>query len=93
MSEPTTLQIYPGASGELTLYDDDGESLGYRDGADPKTIWICARWDDHARRLVIEADRRLKKWPGGKRKFTIKVVGRTNSKTVEFHGLRETVVF
>jgi len=87
------LRIYPGASGELTLYDDDGESLGYRDGSDPKTVWIRVRWDDGARRLVIEADRRMKKWPGSKREFTIKIVGGTNSKTVEFNGLQETVFF
>jgi len=93
VSEPTTLRIYPGASGELTLYDDDGESLGYRDGSDPKTVWIRVRWDDGARRLVIEADRRMKKWPGSKREFTIKIVGGTNSKTVEFNGLQETVFF
>lgn len=93
VSEPTTLRIYPGAGGEFTLYDDDGESLGYRDGSDPKTIWIRFRWNDEARRLVMEADPRMKKWPGGKRGFTIEVVGGAHPKAVEFHGQRQTVVF
>jgi len=93
VSEPTTLRIYPGAGGEFTLYDDDGESLGYRDGSDPKAIWIHLRWDDAARRLLIAADPRMKKWPGGKRRFTIELVGDAHSKAVEFHGQRETVVF
>jgi alpha-glucosidase/alpha-D-xyloside xylohydrolase len=67
VSEPTTLRVYPGASGTFTLYDDDGQSLGYRDGSDSKTIWIRFRWDDAARKLVIEPDPRMKKWPGLRR--------------------------
>jgi alpha-glucosidase/alpha-D-xyloside xylohydrolase len=93
VSEPTILRICPGASGQFTLYDDDGESLGYRNGSDPKTIWIRFRWDDKTRRLVIESDPRMKKWPGGKRSFTVKMVGDKRSNPVEFHGQRETVTF
>jgi len=48
VSEPTILRICPGASGQFTLYDDDGQSLGYRNGSDPKTIWIRFHWDDKA---------------------------------------------
>jgi alpha-glucosidase (family GH31 glycosyl hydrolase)/cyclophilin family peptidyl-prolyl cis-trans isomerase len=91
VSEPTTLRICPGANGQFTLYDDDGESLGYRIGSDPRTIWIRFRWDDKTRRLVVDADPRMKKWPGGKRSFTVKVVGDT--RPVEFHGQRETLTF
>jgi len=93
VSEPTTLRIYPDAGGSFTLYDDDGVSLGYRDGSDPKTIWIHLRWEDKERRLVVEPDPRMKKWPGGKRRFAIEVVGGAHSKSVEFQGQRETVVF
>ena len=93
VSEPTTLQIYPGANGEFTLYDDDGESPGYRDGSDPKTVWIRFRWEDAAQRLVVEPDPRMKKWPGGKRDFAVKIAGAVNSKTVAFEGRRLTVVF
>jgi alpha-glucosidase/alpha-D-xyloside xylohydrolase len=93
VTEPTTLQIYPGANGELTLYDDDGESLGYLDGSDPKTTWLRAQWDDHSRRLSIEPDRRMNKWRGNKRKFTVKIAGSAVSKTIAFGGLRETVAF
>lgn len=93
VSEPTTLRIYPGADGKFTLYDDDGESLGYRDGSDPKMIWIRFRWNDEARRLVVEPDPRMKTWPGGKRRFTIELVGGTHSKSVEFHGQREGLSF
>src|SRR5262249_56813982 len=71
VTEPTTLRVYPGADGTFTLYDDDGQSLGYRDGSDAKTVWIRFRWDDVARQLTMEPDRRMKGWPGGVRVFTV----------------------
>lgn len=46
MVEPATLRVHPGANGAFTLYDDDSQSLGYRDASDPKTTWIRFRWDD-----------------------------------------------
>jgi len=92
VTEPTTLQIYPGASGEFTLYDDDGQSLGYRNGSDAKTIWIHFRWDDNARKLTIEPDKRLKNWPGETWTFKVKLVGSdAQPKQVEFRGKRVEV--
>src|SRR4030095_361130 len=75
VTEPTTLRVHPGANGAFTLYVDDGQSLGYRDGSDAQIIWIRVRWDDSARRLTLEPDERMKKWPGGARLFTTEVVG------------------
>jgi len=87
MSEPTTLRVYPGADGAFTLYDDDGQSLGYRDGSDAKTIWIGLRWDNAARRLTLEPDARMKKWPGGVRVFAVEAAGSdAKPKQVEFRG-------
>jgi alpha-glucosidase (family GH31 glycosyl hydrolase) len=87
VTEPTTLQIYPGADGTFNLYDDGGESLGYRDGSDPKTIWIRIHWDDSTHRLTLLPDPRMKQWPGGTRVFTAKIVGSgAESKQVEFRG-------
>ena len=92
VSEPTTLRVYPGASGTFTLYDDDGQSLGYRDGSDSKTIWIRFRWDDAARKLAIEPDPRMKKWPGEMRTFRVEVVGsNARPNAVEFRGKRVEV--
>jgi alpha-glucosidase/alpha-D-xyloside xylohydrolase len=89
MAEPTTLRVYPGANGTFTLYDDDGQSLGYRDGSDAKTVWIRFRWEDAGRRLTIEPDKRMKKWPGGARIFTVEVAGSdAQPKRVEFRGER-----
>jgi alpha-glucosidase/alpha-D-xyloside xylohydrolase len=89
VGEPTTLRVYPGANGTFTLYDDDGESLGYRDGSDPKTVWIRFRWDDAARKLTVEPDKRMKKWPGGARAFLVEIAGSdAQPKRVEFRGKR-----
>jgi alpha-glucosidase/alpha-D-xyloside xylohydrolase len=92
VNEPTTLRVHAGTNGTFTLYDDDGESLGYRDIADPKTIWIRFRWDDSARRLTLEPDERMKKWPGGVRVFAIEAAGSdAQPKRIEFRGERIAV--
>jgi alpha-glucosidase/alpha-D-xyloside xylohydrolase len=92
VTEPTTLRVHPGADGAFTLYDDDGESLGYRNGSDAKTVWVRFRWDDAARRLTLEPDARMKKWPGGVRLYSVEVVGGdAKPKRVEFRGERVVV--
>jgi len=89
VTEPTTIRVYPGADGTFTVYDDDGRSLGYRDGTDPTTVWIKFHWDDKARRLTVEPDPRMKKWPGGVREFAVEIVGGgAKPKRVEFRGER-----
>jgi alpha-glucosidase/alpha-D-xyloside xylohydrolase len=94
VTQPTTLRVFPGADGTFTLYDDDGQSLGYRDGSDPKIVWLRFRWDDAARRLTVEPDARMKRWPGEVRTFTIEVVGSdAQPKPLEFRGERIAVTF
>ena len=92
VSGSTTLRVHPGANGLFTLYDDDGRSLGYRDGSDAKTVWIRFRWDDLARRLTVEPDERMKNWPGGARVFAVETAGSgATPKQVEFRGERVVV--
>jgi alpha-glucosidase (family GH31 glycosyl hydrolase) len=94
VSELTTVRIYPGADGSFVLYDDDGQSNQYRDGSDPKTIWLRLQWQDRARRLTIEPDKRMKQWPGAPRPFRVEVVGhKAGSKTIEFRGKSVDVKF
>ncbi|HXS68555.1 MAG TPA: TIM-barrel domain-containing protein, partial [Candidatus Polarisedimenticolia bacterium] len=89
---PTMLKVFPGANGDFTLYDDDGESPGYLSGSDAKTVWIRFRWNDKTRRLTIEPDSRMKKWPGGARSFAVEVIGsNTKPQPVEFRGKRMEV--
>ena len=85
VTEPTTLRVYPGADGEFTLYDDDGQSLDYSKGSD--SIWIRFRWQNAARKLTIEPDPRMKQWPGGTRVFNVEIPGEVGKSTaIEFHG-------
>jgi alpha-glucosidase (family GH31 glycosyl hydrolase) len=92
VTEPTTLRVHPGSNGDFTLYDDDGHGLGYRDGSDPKTVWLRCRWDDAARRLTLEPDPRMKKWPGGVRVFSVEIAGSdAKPKRVEFRGEKVVV--
>jgi alpha-glucosidase/alpha-D-xyloside xylohydrolase len=92
VTETTTIRVYPGADGTFTLYDDDGKSLGYRDGSDPSTIWIRFDWDDKARRLTLEPDARMKKWPDGVRDFAVELAGAgTKPQIVHFDGKKAAV--
>jgi len=54
-----TLNVYTGADGAFSLYEDDGVSERYRTGAFSR---ISLRWDEAARTLTIGA--REGAWPG-----------------------------
>jgi len=87
-TDPTTLRVHPGADGSFVLYDDDGESLGYRDDSDPRAVWISMRWNDAERRLTLESDQRMKRRPPAARRFTVEIAGHARSLPVEFRGER-----
>ena len=86
-TEPTTLRVFPGANGVATLYDDDGQSLGYRDNTDPQTVWIRLRWDDAARLLSLDLDPRQAQWSGKSRFFRVEIAGANMARPVEFRGM------
>jgi len=89
VSEPTTVRIHPGANGTFTLYDDDGQSLGYRDGSDAKTAWIRFRWDDAERRLTVEPDARAKNSAGEVRDFSVEIAGENQTRQrISYRGER-----
>ena len=68
---PIELRIYPGADGDFTLYEDEGDSYDYEAGA---FATVALHWDDAAGRLVIGA--RQGSFPGmvGERVFRVVVV-------------------
>jgi len=87
VSEPTTIRVFPGEDGAFTLYDDDGQTLGYREGSDPQTVWIRFQWDDATRRLTIERDERMQEWRGPTRQFVVELShGSTVTDPIEFRG-------
>jgi alpha-glucosidase/alpha-D-xyloside xylohydrolase len=90
VDQPTTIRIYGGADGSFTLYDDDGHTLGYQNGTDPRQVWIHFEWNDAARKLVITPGSQMKRWPVGmKRTFGIRLMGgHEGTSQVEFQGQR-----
>jgi alpha-glucosidase/alpha-D-xyloside xylohydrolase len=91
VDEPTTLRVYPGADGSFTMYDDDGQSQGYLDGSDSKTIWLRFRWENGRSRLIVERDERMNTWTSGTRVFNVEMAGTGKSKRVEFRGQPVTI--
>jgi alpha-glucosidase/alpha-D-xyloside xylohydrolase len=87
VTEATTVRVYPGADGQFVLYDDDGQSLGYRDGSDARTVWLQIHWNDKARRLTFEPDKRMKQTSANGRPFRVEVVGsNVPPATMEYRG-------
>ena len=66
-----TLRVFAGADNEYTLYEDDGLTFAYEDGACAR---IPIRWDDAARTLTVGA--REGAFPGmlQQRRFVVMVV-------------------
>ena len=51
VTEPTTLQVYRGADGEFTMYEDDGMTQDYLAN---RGTWTRMRWNDRNAELTIE---------------------------------------
>lgn len=81
------VRVYPGADGEFTLYEDEGDNYNYEKGM---FSTITFAYDDSARKLTIGD--RSGSFPGmiGKRKFRI-VLPDGKSATVDYDGRKQTV--
>jgi alpha-D-xyloside xylohydrolase len=78
--DPIELRIYPGADGNFTLYEDDGETYAYEKGAH-STIDI--NWNDAARTLTLGERKGAFSGMLQERTFQVVVVG-------PMHGVGET---
>jgi len=91
VSEPTTLRVYRGASGQYTLYEDDGISQDYLAG---KGSWTRMTWNERSAVLTIEPGP-----PAGatnltaRRTFTVEVIPGRKTRTVHYSGRRVVVRF
>ena len=76
------VRVYPGANGDFTLYEDEGDNYNYEKGV---YTAIPFHWNDKARTLTI--GERKGEYPGmlAKRQFTI-VLPNGTSKTVDYSG-------
>jgi len=80
-NEPLTVQVYPGADGGFTLYEDDGRSFNYRRG---EWMGIEMSWSDAGRVLRMKLAIGSKMLPPLRRAMQIKVAEK--QKEVEFNG-------
>ncbi|MFC1556908.1 TIM-barrel domain-containing protein [candidate division KSB1 bacterium] len=80
---PLTLQIYPGADGVFTLFEDDGKSFNYRSGE-----WMGIRmiWNDRGRRLTAELAEGSKMLPPVRREIEVRLVPEERMQTFVFEG-------
>ena len=89
---PTTIDVYRGANGQFTLYDDDGVSLEYLQN---KATWTRMTWDDGARRLTIEpgAPEGVTNLAAVSRTFKVQLFPEGTCKNVSYAGRRVNVKF
>ena len=82
------LRIYPGADGEFTLYEDEGDNYNYEKG---QYATITFHWNDRSRTLTIDA--RKGSYPGmlQQRQFTI-VLPDGQSKQIDYDGTKLRVM-
>jgi alpha-D-xyloside xylohydrolase len=68
-ADPIELRVYPGADGDFTLYEDEGDTYNYEKG---KHATIPIHWNDESRTLSI--GERKGSFPGMLEKRTLRVV-------------------
>ena len=83
------IRVYPGADGDFTLYEDEGDGYGYEQGLFTE---ITFHWDDAKRMLTV--GRRQGSYPGMLRSRTFRVVMPDGSrKTVSYDGAAVSMAF
>ena len=83
IGEPMTLQIYPGADGSATVYEDDGATFDFERG---EWMGLEARWTDGPRRLELQLARGSKMRPPLTRRLRVRSVGSSELQDVMFSG-------
>jgi alpha-glucosidase (family GH31 glycosyl hydrolase) len=83
VDEPMTIQIYPGADGAFTLYEDDGASFDHQRG---EWMGIEMRWTDRERQLDLRLAAGSKMRPPNPRRLRVRVAGSRDMKEVTFSG-------
>jgi alpha-glucosidase/alpha-D-xyloside xylohydrolase len=80
---PLTVTVYPGADGDFALFEDDGRSFAYRNGA-----WtgLTLRWDDRRSRLSVALTPGSTLRPPLARPIVVRVAGSTRTRRATFSG-------
>ncbi|MBI3493119.1 MAG: glycoside hydrolase family 31 protein [Acidobacteria bacterium] len=80
---PLTVQVFPGANGAFTLYEDDGRTFDYRRG---DWMGIEFRWNDTTRRLTLQLANGSRMRPPASRRITVRAAGMPITRDVVFTG-------
>ncbi len=81
--EPLSLVVYPGSSRTSFLYDDDGISFAYRDGA---FMRLAMDWNDAERRLRLSLVPGSRMMPPSPRSLLVRLAGTETLHPVAFSG-------
>ncbi|MGH9343936.1 MAG: TIM-barrel domain-containing protein, partial [Terriglobia bacterium] len=81
-----TLVVFPGSNGEGEIYEDDGETFDFRQGAFSRTRFS---WDDQARRLSLRLASKGKHYPA--RRFAVRMASESKTREVIFDGRPATL--
>ena len=81
--EPIALNVYPGANGSFTLYEDDGRSFEYQRG---DWMGVDVQWTDAGRRLALRLTPGSHLRPPAERRFRVRAAGSTSTREVRFTG-------
>jgi len=80
---PLTLEVYPGADGASTLYEDDGKTFDHRRGA---WMRLSMTWRDRDRRLTLALAPGSRLLPPSRRPLEVRVAGETAVRSAVFEG-------
>lgn len=88
VDSPLTVMIYPGADGSFLLYEDDGESFRYRQGA---WMGIAMNWDDQSRKLRMSLANGSRMLPPLRREIEVNVQGKKHPVVFEGRPIEVTL--
>ncbi|HEY2905657.1 MAG TPA: TIM-barrel domain-containing protein, partial [Vicinamibacterales bacterium] len=83
VNAPLTVQVYPGADGAFTLYEDDGRSFDYQRG---DWMGIDMRWDDRQRRLTLARSAGSRARGPAERTIRVRALGSPATRDIVFTG-------
>jgi alpha-D-xyloside xylohydrolase len=99
-ADPIELRVYPGANGDFDLYEDEGDSYRYEQGAHSV---LPIHWEDATRTLTIGARQGSYAGMAAGHTFNVVVVTsghgvgieptQTPDKTIQYSGARTVVRF
>ncbi|MFB5662668.1 TIM-barrel domain-containing protein [Alteribacillus sp. HJP-4] len=78
-----SINIYPGADGNFTLYEDEGDNYSYENG---EYSTINMSWDDAQRVLVMEKRKGSFEGMQHTRKFSVELVTENHPTVISYHG-------